>query len=142
MCFLMDPQIGKKFCYVQFPRRFDGIDCNDRYANHNTVFFDINMKCLDGIQGPMHVGTGCVFNRQALYGCEPPFDKRPKMESCSWPSCSSCCSGDSPQSSSDDDETDQELEDFDEDEEEELSFISSALMEDGGLQKGTNALDY
>lgn len=100
------------------------------------------MKCLDGIQGPMHVGTGCVFNRQALYGCEPPFDKRPKMESCSWPSCSSCCSGDSPQSSSDDDETDQELEDFDEDEEEELSFISSALMEDGGLQKGTNALDY
>jgi len=55
---------------------------------------------------------------------------------------SSCCSGDSPQSSSDDDETDQELEDFDEDEEEELSFISSALMEDGGLQKGTNALDY
>lgn len=99
------------------------------------------MKCLDGIQGPMYVGTGCVFNRQALYGREPPSDKRPKMKSCSWPSCCSCCSGDS-QSSSDDDETDQELEDFDEDEEEELSFISSALMEDGGLQKGTNALDY
>lgn len=113
------------------------------------------MKCLDGIQGPMYVGTGCVFNRQALYGCEPPFDKRPKMESCSWPSCSSCCSGDSPQSSSDDDETDQELEDFDEDEEEELPFmslkslekrfgqspvfISSALIEDGGLPKGTDA---
>ncbi|KAG4970402.1 hypothetical protein JHK85_036823 [Glycine max] len=154
MCFLMDPQIGKKFCYVQFPRRFDGIDCNDRYANHNTVFFDINMKCLDGIQGPMYVGTGCVFNRQALYGREPPSDKRPKMKSCSWPSCCSCCSGDS-QSSSDDDETDQELEDFDEDEEEELPFmslkslekrfgqspvfISSALIEDGGLPKGTDA---
>ncbi|KAG4996049.1 hypothetical protein JHK82_026864 [Glycine max] len=142
MCFLMDPQIGKKFCYVQFPRRFDGIDCNDRYANHNTVFFDINMKCLDGIQGPMHVGTGCVFNRQALYGCEPPFDKRPKMESCSWPSCSSCCSGDSPQSSSDDDETDQELEDFDEDEEEELSFISSALMEDELRWSGVSIQDW
>ncbi|KAK4407261.1 Cellulose synthase A catalytic subunit [UDP-forming] [Sesamum angolense] len=40
MCFLMDPQIGKKLCYVQFPQRFDGIDRHDRYANRNVVFFD------------------------------------------------------------------------------------------------------
>ncbi|CAN4113259.1 unnamed protein product [Withania somnifera] len=26
MCFLMDPQMGKKVCFVQFPQRFDGID--------------------------------------------------------------------------------------------------------------------
>ena len=50
MCFLMDPQIGKKFCYVQFPRRFDGIDCNDRYANHNPVFFDVRDILLNPIQ--------------------------------------------------------------------------------------------
>nr|POF27098.1 cellulose synthase a catalytic subunit 8 [udp-forming] [Quercus suber] len=30
------------------------------------------MKGLDGIQGPVYVGTGCVFNRQALYGYGPP----------------------------------------------------------------------
>jgi cellulose synthase A len=42
MCFLMDPLVGKKVCYVQFPQRFDGIDRNDRYANHNTVFFDVS----------------------------------------------------------------------------------------------------
>ena len=42
MCFLMDPQLGKKLCYVQFPQRFDGIDRNDRYANRNTVFFDVS----------------------------------------------------------------------------------------------------
>ena len=42
MCFLMDPQIGKKVCYVQFPQRFDGIDKNDRYANRNSVFFDVS----------------------------------------------------------------------------------------------------
>lgn len=30
------------------------------------------MKGLDGIQGPFYVGTGCVFNRQALYGYGPP----------------------------------------------------------------------
>ncbi|XP_072980113.1 cellulose synthase A catalytic subunit 9 [UDP-forming] [Typha angustifolia] len=83
MCFLMDPQTGRRVCYVQFPQRFDGIDRHDRYANRNTVFFDINMKGLDGIQGPVYVGTGCVFRRQALYGYNPPKGpKRPKMVSC------------------------------------------------------------
>ncbi|CAM6078570.1 unnamed protein product [Sphagnum tenellum] len=83
MCFMMDPTVGKKVCYVQFPQRFDGIDRNDRYANHNTVFFDINMKGLDGIQGPVYVGTGCVFRRQALYGYEPPVKDKKSMCSCS-----------------------------------------------------------
>lgn len=32
----------------------------------------INLKGLDGIQGPVYVGTGCVFKRQALYGYDPP----------------------------------------------------------------------
>ncbi|KAK9741825.1 hypothetical protein RND81_03G131200 [Saponaria officinalis] len=71
MCFMMDPALGKKVCYVQFPQRFDGIDLHDRYANRNIVFFDVNMKGLDGIQGPVYVGTGCCFNRQALYGYDP-----------------------------------------------------------------------
>ncbi|KAK9932718.1 hypothetical protein M0R45_019943 [Rubus argutus] len=71
MCFMMDPAYGKKTCYVQFPQRFDGIDFHDRYANRNIVFFDINLKGLDGIQGPVYVGTGCCFNRQALYGYDP-----------------------------------------------------------------------
>ncbi|CAK9874927.1 unnamed protein product [Sphagnum jensenii] len=72
MCFMMDPSVGKRVCYVQFPQRFDGIDRSDRYANHNTIFFDINLKGLDGIQGPVYVGTGCVFRRRALYGYDPP----------------------------------------------------------------------
>ncbi|KAI4380528.1 hypothetical protein MLD38_006706 [Melastoma candidum] len=86
MCFLMDPRVGKKVCYVQFPQRFDDTDRRDRCTNRNAVFFDIYMKGLDGIQGPVYVGTGCVFRRQALYGYDPPKGpKRPKMESCS------CC---------------------------------------------------
>ena len=41
------------------------------------------MKGLDGIQGPVYVGTGCVFRRQALYGYNPPKGpKRPKMVTC------------------------------------------------------------
>lgn len=46
MCFLMDPNLGKQVCYVQFPQRFDGIDKNDRYANRNTVFFDVSHTYL------------------------------------------------------------------------------------------------
>ncbi|OMP03190.1 Cellulose synthase [Corchorus olitorius] len=70
MCFLMDPQFGKKLCYVQFPQRFDGIDRHDRYANRNVVFFD------------------------ALYGYDPPVsEKRPKMTCDCWPSWCCCCCG-------------------------------------------------
>ncbi|KAK9928563.1 hypothetical protein M0R45_025693 [Rubus argutus] len=95
MCFMMDPLLGKRVCYVQFPQRFDGIDRHDRYANRNTVFFDINMKGLDGIQGPIYVGTGCVFRRQALYGFDAPKVKKPPTRTCnclpSW--CCCLCSG-------------------------------------------------
>ncbi|XP_021851728.1 cellulose synthase-like protein D3 isoform X1 [Spinacia oleracea] len=74
MCFMMD-RGGDRICYVQFPQRFEGIDPSDRYANHNTVFFDINMRALDGLQGPVYVGTGCLFRRIALYGFDPPRSK-------------------------------------------------------------------
>lgn len=82
MCFMMD-RGGDRICYVQFPQRFEGIDPSDRYANHNTVFFDVNMRALDGIQGPVYVGTGCLFRRTALYGFDPPRIKERK----------GCCGG-------------------------------------------------
>ncbi|PNT35577.3 hypothetical protein POPTR_005G087500v4 [Populus trichocarpa] len=82
MCFMMDPTSGKKVCYVQFPQRFDGIDRHDRYSNRNVVFFDINMKGLDGLQGPIYVGTGCVFRKQALYGYDAPVKKKPPGKTC------------------------------------------------------------
>ncbi|GER34053.1 cellulose synthase [Striga asiatica] len=94
MCFMMDPQSGKKICYVQFPQRFDGIDRHDRYSNRNVVFFDINMKGLDGIQGPIYVGTGCVFRRQALYGYDAPKKKKPPRKTCNClPKWCCCCFG-------------------------------------------------
>ncbi|XP_010259829.1 PREDICTED: cellulose synthase-like protein D4 [Nelumbo nucifera] len=71
MCFMMD-RGGEDICYIQFPQRFEGIDPSDRYANNNTVFFDGNMRALDGVQGPFYVGTGCMFRRFALYGFDPP----------------------------------------------------------------------
>ncbi|KAK1371332.1 Cellulose synthase [Heracleum sosnowskyi] len=94
MCFMMDPTSGKKICYVQFPQRFDGIDRHDRYSNRNVVFFDINMKGLDGIQGPIYVGTGCVFRRQALYGYDAPAKKKAEGKTCNClPKWFCCCFG-------------------------------------------------
>ncbi|OVA01028.1 Cellulose synthase [Macleaya cordata] len=75
MCFMMD-RGGENICYIQFPQRFEGIDPSDRYANNNTVFFDGNMRALDGVQGPVYVGTGCMFRRFALYGFDPPQPKK------------------------------------------------------------------
>lgn len=52
------------------------------------------MKGLDGIQGPIYVGTGCVFRRQALYGFDAPKAKKPPSRTCNclpkW--CCGCCS--------------------------------------------------
>ncbi|KAJ6678096.1 CELLULOSE SYNTHASE A CATALYTIC SUBUNIT 9 [UDP-FORMING]-RELATED [Salix viminalis] len=94
MCFMMDQTSGKKVCYVQFPQRFDGIDLHDRYSNRNVVFFDINMKGLDGLQGPIYVGTGCVFRRQALYGYDAPVKKRLPGKTCNcWPKWCCLCFG-------------------------------------------------
>jgi len=45
------------------------------------------MKGLDGIQGPVYVGTGCVFRRQALYGYQPVFKGKVTKTACS----SWCC---------------------------------------------------
>jgi cellulose synthase A len=51
------------------------------------------MKGLDGIQGPIYVGTGCVFRRHALYGYDAPTAIKPPRKTCNrWPkSCCLCC---------------------------------------------------
>lgn len=50
---------------------------------------------MDGIQGPVYVGTGCVFNRTALYGYDPPVKPKHKKNGL----LSSLCGGDRKKSS-------------------------------------------
>uniref|UniRef100_A0A0D9XIS1 Glycosyltransferase 2-like domain-containing protein n=1 Tax=Leersia perrieri TaxID=77586 RepID=A0A0D9XIS1_9ORYZ len=73
VCFFVERgEDGGEVAFVQFPQRFDGVDPCDRYANHNRVFFDCTELGLDGLQGPIYVGTGCFFRRAALYAADPP----------------------------------------------------------------------
>lgn len=55
------------------------------------------MKGLDGIQGPINVGTGCVFRRQAFYGYDAPKTKKSptRTSKClpKWCCSGHCCSG-------------------------------------------------
>lgn len=55
-----------------------------------SLFVQINLRGLDGIQGPVYVGTGCVFNRTALYGYDPPIKPKHKKPGL----ISSLCGGD------------------------------------------------
>ncbi|CAF2249921.1 unnamed protein product [Brassica rapa subsp. narinosa] len=68
ICFMMDPQIWKEslLCSVFLRDLTGSIDMIDTLIA-TLCSFDINMKGPDGIQGPIYVGTGCVFRRQALH---------------------------------------------------------------------------
>ncbi|KAK6145852.1 hypothetical protein DH2020_019721 [Rehmannia glutinosa] len=56
MCYMID-RGGDRVCFIQFPQRFDGIDPSDRYANHNTVFYDGSSLRRNW----MHVQTICTL---------------------------------------------------------------------------------
>jgi cellulose synthase/poly-beta-1,6-N-acetylglucosamine synthase-like glycosyltransferase len=70
MCFFMDPKTGQQFAYVQFPQCFHGITKNDIYSNIHLRFRGIQLKGMDGIDGPLYGGTGCIHRRDALCGIE------------------------------------------------------------------------
>ncbi|KAL6658972.1 hypothetical protein ACP70R_003012 [Stipagrostis hirtigluma subsp. patula] len=71
ICFMVGRD-SDTVAFVQFPQRFEGVDPTDLYANHNRIFFDGTLRALDGMQGPIYVGTGCLFRRITLYGFDPP----------------------------------------------------------------------
>ncbi|CAN8274105.1 unnamed protein product [Cochlearia groenlandica] len=68
LCYLTDPQINSGLGFVQYPQKFQGLSKNDIYACEYKRLFDINMIGFDGLMGPMHVGTGCFFNRRVFFG--------------------------------------------------------------------------
>ncbi|KAK4343989.1 hypothetical protein RND71_037083 [Anisodus tanguticus] len=68
LCYFCDPSIRCKLAYVQFPQRYHGLNEDDIYGGDNVRTFRISPAGLDGLGGPDNCGTGCFFNRQALFG--------------------------------------------------------------------------
>eukprot|EP00253_Pinus_taeda_P020142 PITA_20142 len=73
MCFHLDPHIQEedRLSFVQFPQHFSGIDEHDIYGTKMTLTFDVAIRGIDGLQGPIYLGTGCVHRRKALFGSKP-----------------------------------------------------------------------
>eukprot|EP01018_Ginkgo_biloba_P003000 Gb_14756 [translate_table: standard] len=68
MCFLVDPDSGHQFGYVQFPQCFKGLTKNDLYANGLNRINEVELKGWDAIEGPCYTGTGCIHRREAICG--------------------------------------------------------------------------
>ncbi|KAB1215437.1 Cellulose synthase-like protein G2 [Morella rubra] len=68
LCYLSDPKIQSNLGYIQFPQRFNGLNKNDTYACEMKRSFQINPIGIDGLSGPIYIGTGYVFNRRVFFG--------------------------------------------------------------------------
>lgn len=68
LCYFLDPKVGSKCGYVQFPQRFHGISKNDIYASDYLRLFVFNPIGMDGLLGPGYLGTGCFFLRRTFFG--------------------------------------------------------------------------
>lgn len=68
MCFLMDPS-NQKICFVQFPQRFEGVDANDRYGSHNTIFYDVS-----NLTGPL-----THYLLKIIFACQMPHITRQRL---------------------------------------------------------------
>eukprot|EP01018_Ginkgo_biloba_P033566 Gb_31941 [translate_table: standard] len=71
MCFLMDPELEETVGFVQFPQIYDNLGARDVYGNRHLFLYDVLLKAMDGVRGPLYIGTGCFHRRRVLYGCEP-----------------------------------------------------------------------
>lgn len=67
MCFLLDDSIARTLAFVQFPQRFSGINAGDIYGSEYKRQYLINPLGMNGIKGPMYVGSNTFFNRGALH---------------------------------------------------------------------------
>lgn len=68
LCYCLNPSMNSEIAFVQFPQLFDGINKNDSYGAEFKYVFQIDQAGMDGLLGPLHVGTGCFFRRRAFFG--------------------------------------------------------------------------
>jgi hypothetical protein len=67
MCCLSDPATRPQWAYVQFPQIFRGINKSDIYNAEFKRLYQIIVNGIWWIEWPNYLGTGCFFQRRALY---------------------------------------------------------------------------
>lgn len=68
LCFFMDEEKGHEIAFVQFPQCFDNLTKNDVYGGYLRILREVDFHGLDGLGGPLYVGTGCFHRREILLG--------------------------------------------------------------------------
>ncbi|KAL8153045.1 hypothetical protein V2J09_010805 [Rumex salicifolius] len=68
LCFFMDEKQSQDIGYVQFPQVFDNMTKNDLYGSSLRVIREVDFHGLDGIGGPLYIGSGCFHLREVLCG--------------------------------------------------------------------------
>ncbi|KAL9233680.1 hypothetical protein vseg_008644 [Gypsophila vaccaria] len=68
LCFFMDEENGQEIAFVQFPQGSENVDPNDIYSNSLRVITEVEFPGLDGLGGPLYIGTGCFHRREVLQG--------------------------------------------------------------------------
>ncbi|KAK7305265.1 hypothetical protein VNO77_43167 [Canavalia gladiata] len=68
LCFFMDEVEGHEIAFVQTPPCFENVTKNDLYGGAVRVSYEVEFPGMDGLGGPMYVGTGCFHRREILCG--------------------------------------------------------------------------
>ncbi|WCJ33116.1 cellulose synthase like E1 [Euphorbia peplus] len=68
LCFFMDEKQNHDIAFVQFPQDFFNVTNNDLYGSTFPVGYKVDFHGLDGVGGPMYIGSGCFHRRDILYG--------------------------------------------------------------------------
>ncbi|XP_047317595.1 cellulose synthase-like protein E1 [Impatiens glandulifera] len=69
LCFFMDEKHGPEIAYVQFPQEYANDTKNGLYGSLRTI--DMDFRSLDGLGGPLYIGSGCFHRRDTLCGKIP-----------------------------------------------------------------------
>ncbi|KAI3721483.1 hypothetical protein L2E82_32496 [Cichorium intybus] len=68
LCFFLDEEKGHEIAFVLYPQCFENITQNEVYGGSLRVLREVDFHGLDGVGGPLYVGTGCFHRRAILLG--------------------------------------------------------------------------
>uniref|UniRef100_A0A2C9VFY1 Cellulose synthase-like protein E1 n=1 Tax=Manihot esculenta TaxID=3983 RepID=A0A2C9VFY1_MANES len=68
LCFFMDTEKSHDIAFVQFPLAFENTTKNDIYSGSFPVPYNVELHGMDGLGGPLYLGTCCFHRRDVLCG--------------------------------------------------------------------------